>query len=179
MVSRVFVLGGQSGSVTVLQQQVIQGTVCPRRAEKPIMELDRRPVVLISSDGGFVEVEFLLWEESPGDADRVRLAVTFGDEKIARDADDFFSALYSIRAELEAAGLMPRCYGSSRNVYPSGMSRGMRTGDKAYRLYLGRRGRPEDVVDIFEDGSDVDPVSVQVQEAYYPEWLGSLTSDSD
>jgi hypothetical protein len=143
------------------------------------MEPDRRPVALISSDGGFVQGEFLLWEESPEDADRVRLAVTFGDEEIARDADDFFAALRSIRAVLWVAGLTPRCYGSSRNVYPSGMTRGMGTGDKAYRLYLGRRGRTEDIVDIFEDGSDVDPVSVQVQETYYREWLGSLTSDSD
>jgi hypothetical protein len=143
------------------------------------MEPDRRPVALISSDGGFVQGEFLLWEESPEDGNRVRLAVTFGDEEIARDADDFFAALCSVRAVLGVADLMPRCYGSSRNVYPSGMTRGMGTGDKAYRLYLGRRGRTEDIVDIFEDGSDVDPVSVQVQETYYREWLGSLTSDTD
>ncbi len=130
--------GGQSGTPTERQQQVIQRAACPRRAEKPIMEPDRRPVALISSDGGFVQGEFLLWEESPDDADRVRLAVTFGDEEIARDADDFFAALCSIRAVLGVADLMPRCYGSSRNVYPSGMTRGMGTGDKAYRLYLGR-----------------------------------------
>ena len=142
------------------------------------MEPGRRPVALISSDGGVVPGEFLLWEESPGDADRVRLAVKFGGEEIARESDDFFSALCFIRAELGAAGLMPRCYGSSRNVYPSGMSRGMGAGDKVYRLYLGKRGRTADVVDIFADGPDVDPVSVQAQEAYYREWLESLTSDS-
>jgi hypothetical protein len=150
-----------------------------QESEKPIMEPDRRPVALISSDRGLVQGKFLLWEESPGDADRVRLAVTFGGKEIARDADDFFSALCSIRAELGVAGLVPRCYCSSRNVYPSGASRGMGTGDKAYRLYQGRPGRTEEVVDIFEDGSDVDPVSVQVQEAYYREWLRSLKSDSD
>ena len=61
---------------------------------------ERRPVTLLSSDGGIVQGEFLLWEESPGNADRVRLAVTFGGKEIAREADDFFSALCSIRAEL-------------------------------------------------------------------------------
>jgi hypothetical protein len=142
------------------------------------MEPERRPLTLISCDGEVVQGEFLLWDESPEDADRVRLAVTIRGEEIAREADDFFSALCSIRAELGAAGLMPRCYGSSRNVYPSGMSRGMGAGDKAYRLYPGRRGRTSDIVDIFDDGPDVDPVSVQVQESYYREWLQSLTSDS-
>lgn len=141
------------------------------------MEPEHRPVTLVSSDGAVVPGEFLLWEESPGDADRVRLAVMFDGKLIMREADDFFSALCSLRAELGAADLMPRCYGSSRNVYPSGMSRGMGTGDKAYRLYPGRPGRTVDLVNIFEDGPDVDPVPVQVQEAYYREWLESLASD--
>jgi hypothetical protein len=142
------------------------------------MEPERRPVTLISSDVRAVPGEFLLWEESPGDADRVRLAVKFGGEEIAREADDFFSALCSIRTGLEAAGLMLRCYGSSRNVHPSGMSRGMGTGERAYRLYPGQRGRASDVVDIFDDGPDVDPVSVQMQEAFYRAWLESLNSGS-
>lgn len=140
------------------------------------MEPERRPVTLISSDGSAVPGEFLLWEESPGDADRVRLAVKFGGGEITHEADDFFSALCSIRTELEVTGLMPRCYGSSRNVYPSGMSRGMGTGDKAYRLYPGQRGRTADLVEIFDDGPDVDPVSVLVQEDHYRAWLESLHS---
>ena len=142
------------------------------------MEPERRPVVLISSDGSTVPGEFLLWEESPGDADRVRLAVKFGGGEAVYEADDFFSALCSIRTELGVAGLMPRCYGSSRNVYPSGMSRGMGAGDKAYRLYPGQRGRTADMVDIFGDGPDVEPVSVPVQEDHYRAWLESLDSDS-
>lgn len=140
------------------------------------MEPEHRPVTLISSDGGTVSGEFLLWEESPGDADRVRIALKFGGEEIAREGDDFFSALCSIRTVLEAAGLTARCYGSSRNVYPSGMSRGMGAGAKAYRLVSGRPGRASDVVDIFADGPDVDPAPVQVQEAYYREWLESIGS---
>ena len=139
------------------------------------MEPEHRPVILLSSDGTAVPAEFLLWEESPEDADRVRLTVKFGGEEIAHEADDFFSALCSIRTELGAAGLMPRCYGSSRNVYPSGMSQGMGGGDKAYQLYPGQRGRTADLVDIFGDGPDVDSVSVQAQTDYYREWLGSLT----
>lgn len=142
------------------------------------MEPERRPVTLISSDGGTVPGEFLLWEESPNDTDQVRLAVSFSGEEIVREANEFFSALCSIRTALEAMGLMPRCYGSSRNVYPSGMSRGMGAGDKAYRLYPGQSGRSSDIVDIFEDGPDVDPVSVQIQEAYYRAWFERLPSDS-
>jgi hypothetical protein len=131
------------------------------------------------ADGNVIPGEFLLWEEAPEDADRVKLSVKFSGEEIAREADDFFSALRSIRADLETAGLMPRCYGSSRNVYPSGMSQGMGAGDKAYRLYLGCRGRMADVVDIFDDGPDIDPVTVHVQEACYREWLQSIASSGD
>ena len=138
------------------------------------MEPERRPVAMISTGGDVIAGEFLLWEESPQDADRVRLAVQFGREEIAREADDFFSALRSLRAELEAKGLMPRCYGSSKHVYPSGMSRGMGVGDKAYKLQPGQRGRALDIVDIFADGPDVDPVPVAVQETYYREWLESI-----
>jgi hypothetical protein len=140
------------------------------------MEPERRPVALVSSDGRIIPGEFLLWEESPEDADRVGLAVRFGVEEIVAEADDFFSALCSIRADLGTRGLMPRCYGSSRNVYPSGMTRGMGVGGNAYRLYPGRRGQTADIVDIFDDGPDVDPVSVQVQEDCYREWLRSIAS---
>lgn len=55
----------------------------------------------------------------------------------------------------------------------------MGVGGKAYRLYPGQRGRMADLVEIFDDGPDVDPVSVQVQEAYYWAWLESLHADGN
>jgi hypothetical protein len=140
------------------------------------MEPERRPVALISSNGDLIAGEFSLWEESPVGADRVRLAISFGGTEIVREADDFFAALLAIRMELEALDLIPICYGSSRNVYPSGMSQGMGLGDKAFKLYPGRRGRMADVVGIFDSGPDIDPVPVHIQAASYQEWLRSIGS---
>lgn len=138
------------------------------------MEPEHRSLILISSDGVEVQGQFVLWEESPANADRVQLAVVFAGGEVVREADDFFTALRRIREELEAANLTPRCYAASRNVYPSAMSLSMGTGDKAYRMHLGRPARTADLVDIFDDEPDVDPVSAALQEAYYREWLESL-----
>lgn len=140
------------------------------------MDAERRPITLISPDGHILPGDFLLWEESPVDADRVRLSIMFGEIEIVRDAEDFFIALQSIRSVIGSTGLLPRCYGSSRNVYPSGMSRGMGTGARAYKLYLGHSARMADLVDIFDDAADVEPVSVDVQEAFYQSWLDSIMS---
>ena len=131
---------------------------------------------LIAPDGSVTPGEFLIWEESPQNAECVRLTVTFGDQALTRDADDFFTALRLIRSDLVAVGLTPRCYGSSRNVDPSSMSQSMGAGVWAYKLHPGQRGRTADLVDIFADGPDVDPVPVEVQEAYHREWLRSLGS---
>jgi hypothetical protein len=49
----------------------------------------------------------------------------------------FFDALCAIRQRLEEQGAMLDCYGASLNVFPSGMSRDMGRGVKAYKLTLG------------------------------------------
>jgi len=92
----------------------------------------------------------------------------------ATSEEDFFSALATLREDLEAKGILLVCYGASKNVYPSPMSRSMGYGERAYRLKLGRRARSEDLVSIFESGPDVVPATLEEQEAYYEEWLNSL-----
>ncbi len=138
------------------------------------MDPERVPVDLLASDGGVIRAEFWLGEESPEHPDLVRLSIAFQGSEIVRDDEEFWSALRSIRVELGAIGLRPRCYGSSRNVYPSAMGQSMGVGNKAYQLEMGRQGRMADLVDIFEDGPGVDPASVEEQEAFYEAWLRSL-----
>ena len=138
------------------------------------MEPEHRPIVLIATDGGVSRGEFLLWEQSPADASAVRLAVSVGDVNFVRDGDEFFTALCDVRDDLETLGLVPQCYGASRNVYPSGMSREMGVCEKAYRLVPGIPGQMADLVNIFDDGPDVDPVSVSVQQAFFEDWTRSL-----
>ncbi|WZO98462.1 hypothetical protein EP7_000041 [Isosphaeraceae bacterium EP7] len=139
------------------------------------MEPEHRSIALVSTSGAIVPGEFLLWDEAPENAEQVRVRLHFRNEEIAREADEYFSALLLIRSDLEALGLIPRCYGASRNVFPSGMSRGMGVGDRAYKLTLGRQARTIDLVNLFDEGPDVDPVSIEAQELYFREWLRSLS----
>lgn len=139
----------------------------------PESEDERYPVVLIAPNGQTISGEFLLDNDEHGDVRR--LTLRFETREIVKEADDFFDALILIRRELEHDGLVPRCYGASRNVYPSSMSRQMGGGGvRAYRLDLGQQGRIKDLVNIFEDGPDVELVSPDDQEAYYEEWLRSI-----
>ena len=95
------------------------------------------------------------------DTGRVRLLLRAGLLTAEAESDDCFSALQDIRRVLEEDGLAAYCYGSSRNVFPSGMSRSMGGGRKAYRLSLGKQGRMADLVDIFTAGPDIELVSVE------------------
>ena len=90
-------------------------------------------------------------------------------------ADDFFAAFSRIREQLETIGASPLCYAASRNVYPSGLLRDMALGLKAYKHTLNKRVELNDVVDIFQYGSDLEIITVEEQERFHQEWLHSLT----
>lgn len=105
---------------------------------------------------------------------RCFLRCTYRGKVVTSDALDFFDALCRIRLQLEAEDLRPRCYGASLNVYPSDMARDMGRGLTAYKLTSGQQGRTADLVDIFDDGPDVVPSSVEDQAQFYQDWLVSL-----
>jgi hypothetical protein len=90
------------------------------------------------------------------------------------DGEDFFHALQVLRGKLEPDGWRLCCYGASRNVYPSPMSRDMSRGLKAYRSVLGTPGRTKDLVEIFAVGEDFEPATVEEQLAFHQAWLASL-----
>ncbi len=73
---------------------------------------------------------------------------------------NFFDALCSARLQLEPQGLIPVCYGASKNVYPSGMCLDMGSGSRAY--LWGKKG-PLSLVDIFATGPEVIPSTVADQ----------------
>jgi hypothetical protein len=107
---------------------------------------------------------------------RCLLTCRYRDKTISSDSTDFFEALVSIRRQLQADGLAPYCYGASLNVFPSGMARDMGQGLKAYKLTLGKHAKSADLVDIFDEGTDVAPADVDAQEKFYRDWLGSPRS---
>jgi len=115
--------------------------------------------------------EIEVFEEKSGQS---KLTLRVSEKKWEAVADDCFSALQGIRRMLERDALAIYCYGSSRHVFPSGMSRTMGDGRKAYRLSLGQPGRLADLVDIFTVGSDIELASVEEQEIYFRQWIASL-----
>jgi hypothetical protein len=127
------------------------------------------PLLLVAADGRNVPALLRIDEE------RDVLTLDYADRRLEIAGEDYFEALCRIREELEAEGLRPLCYGASRNVYPSGMSRQMGGGWRSYKLTLGRAGRTADLVDIFTSGPDVVPVPVAEQREFYTQWLESLS----
>lgn len=120
-----------------------------------------------------LECESRHWDEG-GFSHRVcRITLRYGTEKIEASDRDYFEAFCRVREQLEIVGLIPMCYGASRNVFPSGMCRDMGGGLQAYRMKMGSRARREDLVSIFDSGADVDPVSVARQKEFFDEWLES------
>lgn len=89
-------------------------------------------------------------------------------------AADFFEALVGVRGQLEPAGWLLDVYGSSRNVWPSGMCRQMGHGRSAYRMTMGKPALKEDLVNIFETGPDIEAVTVAEQWQFKEEWFASL-----
>jgi len=109
-----------------------------------------------------------------GEQCECRVALTTDDGVLEASGPDFFEAFCGVREQLETRGLVPVCYGASRKVFPSRMSRQRSLGVQAYRLELGRAGRKEDIVEIFQTGDDVEPVSVADQRRFFDEWLRTL-----
>jgi hypothetical protein len=142
-------------------------------ADKPPQEY---PVRLTNMTAGEAQGVFVLRSDEQGD-DCI-LTLQFQHGEITARALDFFEAMCQIRRQLEAIGWRPVCYGSSLNVYPSGMARDMGRGLKAYRMEHGRRVDLADLVSIFDTGPDVNPCSVEEQRAFWENWLRSINPQS-
>lgn len=133
------------------------------------MPLNDRKVQLIHASQAAVLGTFLLDEDIDGDNARLTLRSSVGE--FTGEASDFFEAMCKVRDCLESIRWRPVCYGSSRNVFPSGMCRDMGRGLKAYRLELGRHTTTKKLVSIFDSGPDVEPSSVAEQRRFWEEWL--------
>jgi hypothetical protein len=76
---------------------------------------------------------------------------------------DWFDSLQQLRAALERDGLLICVEGARGDVFPSGMSRQMGDGRRAYRHVLGRRPERTDLVDVFGTTCCDDVVSIAEQ----------------
>jgi len=87
---------------------------------------------------------------------------------------DLFDAFTLLRKALEEDRIQLLCAGARPEVFPSGMSRDMAGGRKAYVTKLGSPALRTDLVDIF-DYSDAQCVGrVSDQQAFHQKWVTSL-----
>jgi hypothetical protein len=134
-----------------------------------------KPVAIQIPDGATIQGSFYLWDESPGDPDSVRLELSFQGRSVTADSGvGYFDALAHIRQQIEPDGYRLLCFGASKGVYPSGMSRSMGVGDKAYKLEMGKATVTKDLVSIFDSDASVVPATLEEQQASFDEWMESL-----
>jgi hypothetical protein len=95
-------------------------------------------------------------------------------ELITGQESDCFAALQAVRRKAENRNWMICCKGARRNVWPSAMSRQMGGGIKAYVLEMGRQGRVDSLIEIFDEDSPESYSTVADQEAYAHAWFESL-----
>lgn len=90
------------------------------------------------------------------------------------EGNDLFESLTAFRQELESQGIQLLCAGARPDVYPSGMSRGMGGGKKAYITRLGQPALNNDLIDIF-DYTEPDKVgTIDEQWAFHERWIAAL-----
>lgn len=92
------------------------------------------------------------------------------------EGKDLFKALSAVREKMEPHDLYILCNGSRKDVTPSGMSRAMGKGRKAYRISLGKQAFKEDLLDIFDPVEPEQTATIQQQKDFYQQWIKSLGS---
>lgn len=119
---------------------------------------ERRRLTLVGPDGPF-DVDAEIATEPPW-----TLRLDLGDSGVIQaEADDLFGALEAVRLRLEPSQILICCQGAQLNVFPSGMSRQMSGGRRAYALTPARRPESSDLVDIFDPADCTDVVTVEQQ----------------
>lgn len=81
---------------------------------------------------------------------------------------DLFEGLKALRRKVESLGGAVLCQGSRPNVWPSGMTRDMCAGGRAYVIEPGKT--PADLVNIFDPADRTEIGTVAEQEAEYKKW---------
>jgi hypothetical protein len=123
-----------------------------------------------SSDGAFEDCEIEV-------ANRPPWKLVFSGCGLVRKefaSGDLFAALVALRQELEASGFCLLCQGARKDVYPSGMSRSMSGGRKAYILRIGSPSKASDLVNIFDDAEHDQIGTVHEQNAYHKLWIDHI-----
>jgi hypothetical protein len=140
------------------------------------MNTTPRTVELLSADG-VAHGELTYGEySSTTDSESCWVRLARAEHVLLGHSGDYFDALIDLRRQLEAQGTLIRVNGAGRNIWPSGMSRSMGAGIKAFRLSLGQQARMADLVHIFESSVGIEPVTIAEQEHFRDQWFASVAA---
>jgi hypothetical protein len=144
-----------------------------------VSEIQRQHDVGVVDESGVRQTGTLLykirhWSEGGFSRRECQILLRFNNLEIEGQGTDLFNAFCCVREKLAEMKLKPLCYGASRNVYPSGMLRDTGAAT-AYRLRGGVSPNVEDIVGIFNEGPDMDLVSVTEQRLFWEDWLRHAT----
>ena len=90
------------------------------------------------------------------------------------EGQDLFEAMIRLRHALEHRDAQLLCVGARPDVFPSGMSRGMGAGRKAYVTRMGEPARRTDLLDIFDYAAPGLVGTVEQQADFHAKWAESL-----
>ena len=90
------------------------------------------------------------------------------------EARDLFEAFLAMRENFEARGCQLLCAGARKDAWPSGMSRSMGGGRKAFIVHLGLPAEMDALVDIFDYAEPEVVGTVEEQRAHISKWFDSL-----
>lgn len=85
-----------------------------------------------------------------------------------------FSALKSLRRELESYGLQIKCNGSAENAYPFGLGVDMGGGFYVHLRTIGQQPWDDEPIHIFDCIDTLNFVSIAKQEAFHEQWIRSI-----
>ncbi len=123
--------------------------------------------IQLLTDNGFIPATVILKRED----EDCHLTLSYLNKSLSSISTDFYDALIEIRKTLEQDNIFPHCYGASRNVFPSGMSRDMGNGLKAYKTEIGKQALRKDLVEIFDVGDDIIHSTIEEQKTFHIEWV--------
>jgi hypothetical protein len=138
------------------------------------MNADIHQLKAFHAEHGLHDIALEMHELEGSDDYLVACALPISGEQVCGQASDCFAALQTVRRIAEDRNWMICCKGARRNVWPSGMSRSMGGGIKAYTLEMGRQATLDSLVNIFDADAPELYSSVADQEVYANAWFKSL-----
>ena len=139
----------------------------------PEQSLDSRKISLKDKEGNLlsatVELGVKDWYENSYRFTECRIKLTWSGGEIECIDVDFFESFQKVRRELAKQDICPVCYGASRKTKKSVICPENPFGLEACIWKIGNGSNfpsPGKRVNIFDNGADVEPVMVEVQEEF-------------